>query len=384
MLPKNMSLHATTRPPFSSAARSMSPPARDSASQSGVTSPSTRSRATPPSGKMFSRRCVAERPRGPRTWFSRVALERRAASTVVHAAFRARRRAGAGIPRRRAASSEAGLRIVAAEDAPCRRRPPRTMPGQAEPDDAPVVAGLASAPRLPAVHPLAAVGVLVRDPDRRGPDRIRFSFSAKNSSFAASTAPPSRSEARSTSEDASAHRSAQVTPPIVHERRPRSQVWRTTPRSWRPAYGVIGWRWNSDVGSTTERRRPDPRRRDRRRAPGVDRALCVRRALRGARARSTSQFGDAFEAKPCARAPVQTAGNRSWSDAMPPHARQKSPLSSAFIAGGRASGRSRRGRASRGRVLSQSAAAFRRVADRRRALEGGARRPRSRSDAKVR
>ena len=56
--PKNMSLHATTSPPFSIAARSTSFPVRTRpASKTG--SPYTRNRATPPSGKIEKRRCVA-------------------------------------------------------------------------------------------------------------------------------------------------------------------------------------------------------------------------------------------------------------------------------------------------------------------------------------
>ena len=57
-MPKNMSLHATTRPPCRTAARSTSP-RRRSNSQSGTTSPCTRRRATPPSGKIRSRTCEA-------------------------------------------------------------------------------------------------------------------------------------------------------------------------------------------------------------------------------------------------------------------------------------------------------------------------------------
>ncbi len=56
--PKNMSLHESTRPPFSAAATSISAPPLPRLRQSGTTSPWTRSRATPPSGKMLSRRWV--------------------------------------------------------------------------------------------------------------------------------------------------------------------------------------------------------------------------------------------------------------------------------------------------------------------------------------
>ena len=56
--PKNASLAATTVPPFSIAARSTEP-APQNASGSGITRPNTRRRATPPSGWMCSRTCVA-------------------------------------------------------------------------------------------------------------------------------------------------------------------------------------------------------------------------------------------------------------------------------------------------------------------------------------
>jgi hypothetical protein len=39
--------------------------------------------------------------------------------------------------------------------------------------------------------------------------------------------------------------------PSTSMRRPRSHVWRTAPRSTRPWYGVIGWRWASCRESTT-------------------------------------------------------------------------------------------------------------------------------------
>ena len=51
---------------------------------------------------------------------------------------------------------------------PCRRRRRARRRGSAEADDGEVVAGHALAPALPAVHPLAAVGVLVLFPDRLG------------------------------------------------------------------------------------------------------------------------------------------------------------------------------------------------------------------------
>ena len=50
---------------------------------------------------------------------------------------------------------------------------PRTTPRRAETDDGEVVAGHALAAALPAIHPLAAVGVLVLFPDRlRGLEQV--------------------------------------------------------------------------------------------------------------------------------------------------------------------------------------------------------------------
>src|SRR5262249_42694598 len=56
--PKYASLDATTTPPCSSAARSNGLPDALSAARSGAASPCTLSRATPPSGKIRSRRRV--------------------------------------------------------------------------------------------------------------------------------------------------------------------------------------------------------------------------------------------------------------------------------------------------------------------------------------
>ncbi len=61
--PKKASLAAAIVPPFSTAARSTEP-ALQNVSGSGRAWPYTRSRATPPSGKMRSRTCVARASAG--------------------------------------------------------------------------------------------------------------------------------------------------------------------------------------------------------------------------------------------------------------------------------------------------------------------------------
>ena len=153
---------------------------------------------------------------------------------------------------------------------------PRTMPARAEPDHAPVVAlvgHVAPPPRLPAVHPLAALGVLAFAPHRRRAAMIRRSFGAKNSSLAATTAPPRRSEARST-RSTNEPRSQQ--PSAVGAREPAScprrvRRARTSCRS-RAAERAAGVR-RQLVALLQPRRiddaapRPDPTRRDRHRSP---------------------------------------------------------------------------------------------------------------------
>ena len=156
---KNRSLASSTTPPDNDAATSARPPASVSVRRSGSGSPWTRSLATPPSGKMLSRRWVDPERRGDVEPVARIALERRLGQQVeplrprdvVLLDHRALDRAAVRV----VAAEEAGVDDHAADD-----------PRDAEADDAPVVARLAAAARLPAVHLLASIGVAVGVEDR--------------------------------------------------------------------------------------------------------------------------------------------------------------------------------------------------------------------------
>ena len=113
--PKNMSLQVSTSPPFSAAARSISLPSPPARRQSGTTSPCTRSRATPPSGKMLKRRCVTASLLVDVEEVLAVALQRRCAagSRAIRAPSSSSTGASARID---VAFDRARLRIVAAEE----------------------------------------------------------------------------------------------------------------------------------------------------------------------------------------------------------------------------------------------------------------------------
>ena len=128
--------------------------------------------------------------------FLAVALERRARQDL-DARRLAVSSAGARMPVDRAGVERAGFGIVAAEEAGVddhAARARRAGRGGRWHQSWP---GLAAAAGLPAVHPLAA-SVYSPAMNTGRPALSRFSFGAKNSSFAASTAPPRRSAARST------------------------------------------------------------------------------------------------------------------------------------------------------------------------------------------
>ena len=130
----------STTAPCSSAARSIGPPSARSRDHRGTTSPWTRRRATPPSGKMSSRTWVKRRSA------SRAAIANAllgvavraacAAGSRVHAAASsARRSSGSSIS---AAYSAHALGVVAAEERGV-DDDAADHAGHAEPDDAPVV-----------------------------------------------------------------------------------------------------------------------------------------------------------------------------------------------------------------------------------------------------
>ena len=168
--PKNMSLQATTSAPFSSAreidvaaaARSSLPVGDDLAVDAQARDAAVGEDVEPQVREPRVRRSIANR-------FCESPCERRLAAAIsLHAACVSasdrRQRAGdrSRVDRARlgeVAAEEGGVDDDAADHA-----------RHAEPDDAPVVrVGPVAAPaRLPAVHPLAAIGVLALAPDRRG------------------------------------------------------------------------------------------------------------------------------------------------------------------------------------------------------------------------
>ena len=154
--PKNMSLQTTT---VAAVLDRGEIDARSSvAAVVGSTSPCTRSRATPPSGKMLRRRCVTRAAIADREHVLRVARERRPrqdrAPLTSAARELLRRRRARDVARLDAralgivAAEEARVDHDAAHDARC-----------AEVDDRPIVARFAAATRFPAVHPLSALRV---------------------------------------------------------------------------------------------------------------------------------------------------------------------------------------------------------------------------------
>ncbi len=106
---------------------------------------------------------------------------------------------------------------------------------------------------------------------------------------------------------------------------PRRHVDRTTPVSVRPAYGETGLRCCSAAGSTTHS------------ASGANtEKSATHPAARRPRSVSPTRSAVAVAIHPTtvgrgtprSRAAVQTTGNPSWTDAIPPHAAPKSPSSS--------------------------------------------------------
>ena len=132
------------------------------ADQSAATRPKTRKRATPPSGKMFSRTCVTGAPGAAANRFCASGRTGICGSSSVHShglqrrQRRAARRVDALDRHERRAVADEEVRVDVEADDRARR---------AQLQHAPVVAGAALAAALPAVHPLAAVGELALDED---------------------------------------------------------------------------------------------------------------------------------------------------------------------------------------------------------------------------
>ena len=225
---------------------------------------------------------------------------------------------------------------------------PADHPGDAEPHDRVVVAGLAPAAGLPPVVHLALVARSPRGEDGGlGPDEVLPLGEQLVVGVHDAAAERPRGQVGQRREVghrvliparplrrvmplpcSAAARAARV----EVDRRPASQSARTTPRRVRPAYGVTGCRWCSRAGSTTNvssgansaqvgvgaDARSGPCGSARPGGGGCGHPARPRRAARA----------------PRSRASVQIAGRPSCSEAIPPQASAKSPLSSAFSSGG--------------------------------------------------
>src|SRR6266540_3022287 len=206
----------------------------------------------------------------------------------------------------------------------------------AELDYAPVVSALRAAPvaRLPPVHPMPSIGVLALDERRwsRGEQVVpgREEFVRRDQR------PPTAARRGEIDETFVRHRThLPIAPPgnspSLYTHIPRTKVWRTTPWSIIPAYGVTGCRWCSRWGSTLKRASGSNTMTSASH-PGAIRPLRGRPASPAGR--SAHQRARSPTSRPRSRAPVQVAASPSSSDATPPHARTKSPVSRHLSAGG--------------------------------------------------
>src|SRR6266568_2788788 len=268
---------STTRPPFSSAARSSGAP--PSQRGSGTTSPCTRSRATPPSGKMLSRTCVKLSSAAVVNWL-------------------------------------------------------RVSPLSGEPDDGPVVAGLPAAAGLPAVVDLSLVAERVRVEHRRlRPDEVLPLGEQLIIGGDDAAADGAYGQVGQLGEVHGGHASPRaMSRPCGCSPTgwPRSQVRRTTPASGRPAYGVTGFLWCRCLGSTTNALSGAQTQK----SASYPRATWpLRRNPANTAGRVAIQSTTDRSEWPRRRASVQTAGRPSCSDEMPPQATPKSPTSKRFSSG---------------------------------------------------
>src|ERR1043166_1303971 len=124
--------------------------------------------------------------------------------------------------------------------------------GRTEADDRVVVAGCALAARLPAVHPLPAVGVLVLFPDRfRLPEKVLLLGEKVVGCVEHGAAEALGGEVDQLAEVSHVPIGVPICAPSSHTLRPRTYVARTTPCSSSPAYGVTLWRcWMIDSSTT--------------------------------------------------------------------------------------------------------------------------------------
>ena len=230
-----MSLAPSTRPPFSIAARSTSrprsrvevdghlapqPQPRDAAVREDV-EPHVRERAL-----AFQPQGVARSRREPRRW------EHQRPGRDLEC--RAGRRAAM------VARLERGLlRLIADEVARVHVRHVEPA-AQTELQHAPVVAGRSTPPRLPAIHPLAAIRVLAGDEDGRlwlDETASRSEELVASRRARARRRAPKRGRAAQACPsvtESSAPAGAPSKDPSEKIGRPRSQVRRTTPKSERP------------------------------------------------------------------------------------------------------------------------------------------------------
>ena len=264
-----MSLHVSTHRAVLERREIDEPAARAAAPSRGTTSPCTRRRATPPSGKMSSRtcvnRCVARD--GERVLACRPASGERGRSSIHVGGRRARARSSGVVDRRapRCAHDSGKLPRKNAVSTTTPRitpgRPSRTThqswTSLSRPGATPSAGDSAASPSRPStcrdrctrarVHSAACA-------------RRRFSFSAKNSSLhgdrraADGFAREIGQVVDERSVIAALLRSRREHAAVARRRACRAGTSRArTPRSVSPAYGVTLWRWCTPLGVTVVR-----------------------------------------------------------------------------------------------------------------------------------
>src|SRR5437016_13228974 len=204
--------------------------------------------------------------------------------------------------------------------------------GRAEADDREVVARRALAAALPAVHPFAAVGVLVLLPDRRGRfEEILLFREVVVGRVEHRAAEAFGSEIDQIAEVSHCPVGAPMCAPSSHTFLRRRNVARTTPWSRSPSYGVTlcrcsiasGTTVNVAFGSKTMTSASKPAA-----SFPLRRSSCAIDAGPSLISRETSS---SFMPWRCAS--VQTIDRPNCSDAIPPQARSTSPSTSFFSSG---------------------------------------------------
>ena len=206
--------------------------------------------------------------------------------------------------------------------------------GHAETDDAPIVCIVATSRRRRVSQPSIHLPRSVYSPSRHcgAPVLIRFSRDAKNSSFAARTVEPRRSDARSIRSRndaviAAGPRPARMSRPSCQTRRPADErrshdPTKTSSGIRRELVALLQLHGIHGCTPLQDPKSPDPRRTPLRCAlcrtdpPG---ALAPRSC--SGRQKNKAPLGDRRAATKWSQPRVHTGRHESSSDAIPPHAR---------------------------------------------------------------